>query len=176
MKLILVIIYGVVLICNVNEMLGGTYKIAFNFMAEMPLCILITCGLHEISHLIFFKLGGIRVKTLRIGLIKVQFEEKRILLSDEGIFSGYCIAIKPKENKRIYIIIALLSGGASCIILSVVLLLLIFLNMVENISIFMLCMIIAGFINGVQSLFIPYSTDQILIKKYLKEYLLTKNQ
>lgn len=130
--------------------------------------MVVICSIHEISHCLFFLVNGISVKSIRIGLFKICFENKgiKILFSNDSIFSGYCIAAKPERPMKLQIIIALISGGLSGIILALIILP--FISSVEgNLKIFMLCLVVVGFVNGTGALFSPLSTDHILIKKYL---------
>lgn len=86
-----------------------------------PICTIVVLCMHEFTHFFVFKLIGVKVKEVQIGVITFQFvgRKMKICLNDNGFFYGCCSAYKFLGGKKWQIKIALLSGGISGVILAV---------------------------------------------------------
>ena len=141
------------------------------FVLSIPLCLMITIVIHELAHLIMFRLLGICVTEVKIGPLKVDFHfhKRKISICDEKIFRGYCSIAYPSNYKK-SAIIGFTAGGISGIIES-----LISFCILQNISIraeaapFLCCLIIVGIYSFYTTLLRKKSADNRAIDKLMKD-------
>lgn len=137
-----------------------------------PLCSWMIIVLHELSHLIFFRVMGFRVKELRISLLLIRFNKGicNITLMNSGMFRGFCTVEKNAPKSPIRLIIPLLSGGISGLLTSLTSLGALTLNYIpdkwDSIFISLSCV---GLYSFYTTLLSPKSADGKLIRKIIKE-------
>lgn len=139
------------------------------FIISIPFCLIITLIIHELSHLILFKLFGMKVTEIKIGILKMDFHnEKRIIkICGKNFFSGYCSIIYPSDcKKKKLAVIAFAGGGISGIIESLLsFYILMKISVSDNIKKFLLCLIFTGLYSFYTTLLRKSSADNQAIKK-----------
>lgn len=141
------------------------------FVLSMPLCAWLTVLQHELSHFLFFRLFGFRVKELRVGLFLLCFEGsgKVLRIVKSGFFYGFC-TVKGKPDKGDYkMILSLLAGGVSGLLTGAVFLVLMLFDIApRRWAGVLLSLIGAGFCSFYATLISPRAADRKLIGKIIK--------
>ena len=116
-KLFAFVLYCIALTAFVNSHLESINP-AFQtllYCLYIPACSVIVLAVHEIAHFIAFRLFGMSVSELRVGLISFQFRQKRVSakLLRTGFFCGSCVAWGLSGETPGKIVFALSAGGVS---------------------------------------------------------------
>lgn len=154
-----IVIYVVTHIANVNWLLvGGLF---------LPICSLIIILLHELSHLLCFRLFGFCIKELRIGLFQVKNAgTPKIRIMDSGFFYGFCTIKRNSASSNAKMIISLMAGGVSGFLAGIVSFVIIILNIVSERWIgFFASLSCVGIYSFYATLISPRSADRKLIKE-----------
>lgn len=162
------ILYGFATVYSVINLQASSL---FTFVLSLPLCAWLTVLLHELSHFLFFRLFGFRVKELRVGLFLLQLEggAKALRIVESGFFNGFC-TVKCKEEKGDYkLMFSLLAGGVSGLLSSAAFLALMLWDVVPGkLAGVLLALIGTGFYGFYATLVSPRAADRKLIGKIIK--------
>lgn len=137
----------------------------------VPAVTILVVLVHEITHLLFFYIFGFRVKEIKVGIVRLNFEGKRwrISIVDSNVFSGHCIADKGQKLDR-KMMLPLVSGGVSGLGLGVISLFVVYgKDYQSRSSCFLWVLFFVGLYSFVMTLLNPNSADNKAIKKILCE-------
>lgn len=154
-----IVIYVVTHAATINWLLvGGLF---------LPICSFIIILIHELSHLLCFRLFGFCIKELRIGLFQIKNAGTlKIRIMASGFFYGFCTIKKSSASNNVKIIISLMAGGVSGFFTGMVSCVIIMLNIVSERWIgFFASMFCVGIYSFYATLLSPRSADRKLIKK-----------
>lgn len=138
----------------------------------LPVCLWIIVALHELSHLICFRIFGFKVKELRIGLLLFRFNKGGLKITFVGpsIFRGFCTVERVPHNSKTKLIIALVAGGTSGLLVSLTSLGILTLNIIpEGWKNFLILLSCIGLYSFYATLLSPKSADGQFIRKIIKE-------
>lgn len=144
----------------------------------LPICLVVTIAVHELSHFICFVLLGFKVKNLRIGLFLFDFRKgaKKIFIMNSGMFRGFCTieGFTFQDKKKLFI--AIVAGGMSGLILSFIALWILELkSMPEQWNTFFISIFFTGLYSFYATLLSSRSTDGKLIRKIIREEIKNDN-
>lgn len=136
----------------------------------IPGCSAITLAIHEIAHFSVFRLFGIRVSELRIGLIAFQFVDTHVStkLYNTGFFYGHCIAVKSHNENPQKIVFSLSAGGISGFIIGVLSLIAYCLCWKDEMNTFLICLSTVALYSCYATLISKRSADYKEIRKALE--------
>lgn len=137
----------------------------------VPAVTILVVLVHEITHFLFFLMFGFRVKEIKVGIVRLNFESKRSRISivDSNIFSGYCIVNKEQKSDR-KMVAPLVLGGVSGLVLGTISLFVVYRRDYQSrSSSFLWALVFVGLYSFVVTLLNPNSADNKAIKKILCE-------
>lgn len=152
-KLLLIIVLGVL----------SKYSFILMYIFVVIVSLMVSTLFHEINHFITFRIFGIKVTTVNIGVISIS--NKKISLSGSRIINGSCsFKYDSKIEKKNYYY-ALFAGGFYNLILGIIFLLFVLFIPTISFSTLKIIPIMILIFDGIFNLTYKNSTDRKIIRR-----------